>query len=179
MSGRVCEQLQPLLRWLMASRWAERSTGALASLLPVAHRLGTEARFGVVMRHQLWLGSHGVGKLRFQHLRNTLVILLPRALQERLIGRILDEGVLEDVAAARRQTALVDQFSLHEPRQPLLQRRLIHRRDGVEQVVAKLPAQDRTELRPFSGRREPVEPGHERVVQRGGNDQRGQRAVSA
>ena len=54
--------------------------GALARLLPVEHRLGTEARFGVVMRHQLRLQQRSVGELRFQHLRNTLVILLPRTL---------------------------------------------------------------------------------------------------
>ena len=40
-----------------------------------------------------------------QHLGNALMVLLARALQERLIGGILDEGVLEDVpsyAAADR-----------------------------------------------------------------------------
>jgi hypothetical protein len=39
--------------------------------------------------------------------------MLPRALQERLIGGVLDERMLEDIPTLRRQTALVDQFGLH------------------------------------------------------------------
>jgi hypothetical protein len=41
------------------------------------------------------------------------MVLLSRILQKRLIGGILDEGVLKDVPAARRQTALVDQFGIY------------------------------------------------------------------
>ena len=66
-----------------------------------------------MMRYQLRLGLGNLGKLRLQHLGNALMVLLSRALQERLIGGILDEGMLEDVPAARRQTALVDQFGIH------------------------------------------------------------------
>ena len=72
------------------------------------------------MGHQLGLRLGSLGKQLYQHLGNALMVLLPYALQERLIGGILDEGVLEDVAAARRQPSLVDQFSLHQLGQPLL-----------------------------------------------------------
>jgi hypothetical protein len=55
--------------------------GALASLLPVVHSLGTEARFGVVVGQQFGLRRDGVGKLRLQHLGNVLMVLLPGALE--------------------------------------------------------------------------------------------------
>ena len=55
-----------------------------------------------MMRQQLRLDLGNLGKLRLQHLGNTLMVLLARTLQERLIGGILDEGMLEDVPAARR-----------------------------------------------------------------------------
>ena len=85
----------------------------LTRTLPVRDGLGPEAGFCVMMGYQLRLGLGNVGKLRRQHLGNMLMILLARALQERLVGGILDEGVLEDLLAARRQTALVDQFGIH------------------------------------------------------------------
>ena len=71
----------------------------LACPLPVGNGLRDETRLGVVMRQQLGLGLDGLGKLRFQHLGNALVILLPGALEQRLIGRVLDQGMLEDIGA--------------------------------------------------------------------------------
>jgi hypothetical protein len=65
------------------------------------------------MRQEFRLRLGSLGKLYCHHLGNALMVLLARTLQERLIGGILDEGVLEDVPAARRQTALVDQYGIH------------------------------------------------------------------
>jgi hypothetical protein len=48
-----------------------------------------------VLRQQLRLGFRDLGKVFGQHLGNALVVLLARTFQERLIGRILDEGVLK------------------------------------------------------------------------------------
>jgi hypothetical protein len=55
-----------------------------------------------MMRCQLRLELDNLSKLRPQHLGNTLMVLLACALQERLIDGILDEGMLEDIPAARR-----------------------------------------------------------------------------
>ena len=49
-----------------------------------------------------WVSTRS-GKLRLQHLGNALMVLLPRAPQQRLIGRVLDQGMLEAVGRLRRQ----------------------------------------------------------------------------
>jgi hypothetical protein len=54
------------------------------------------------MRQQLGLRLDHLGKLHLQHLRNALVILLPGAPQQRLVGRFLDQGVLEEIRCLRR-----------------------------------------------------------------------------
>jgi hypothetical protein len=55
--------------------------GALPGLLPVADGLGGAPRFGVVVRHQLWLGLDRLGKALLEHLSNTLMVLLAGALE--------------------------------------------------------------------------------------------------
>jgi hypothetical protein len=55
-----------------------------------------------VMRQQFRLGGNSLGKLRFQHLGNALMVLLPGAAQQRLIGRVLNQRVLEQVDGLRR-----------------------------------------------------------------------------
>ena len=40
-----------------------------------------QAGFGIVLRQQFGLGLGRVGKLRLQHLCDTLVVLLPRAFE--------------------------------------------------------------------------------------------------
>ena len=89
------------------------------------------------MRQQFGLGLHGLRKLRLQHLRNTLVVLLPGALEERLIGGLLDQRMLEDIRRLRWQPLLVQELRLHQLVQPALDGRLIPRRDGPQQLIGK------------------------------------------
>ena len=88
--------------------------GTLPSLVPVRQGLSLEARFRVVPGQQFGLGDRSLGELRRQHLGNTLVILLSRALEERLIRRLLDQGMLEQIGGLRQCAALVEHLSLHE-----------------------------------------------------------------
>ena len=81
--------------------------------LPMGHRRCAEARLGVMMCQQFGLGLHRLGKLRLQHLRNTLVVLLPCALQERLIGGLLDQRMLEDIRRLGWQPLLVEELCFH------------------------------------------------------------------
>ena len=76
--------------------------GVLTRPLPVEHCLLGEARLGVVIRQQFRLGLGGLGKLRLQHLGNVLMVPLASAPQQRLIRRILDQGMLEEVCRLRR-----------------------------------------------------------------------------
>src|SRR5262249_16151005 len=102
-SVRQClEQFQTLGEVCERFRMSRALDGTLACPLPISHSLLPETRLRVMMRRQLRLDLDNLSKLRRQHLGNTLMVLLARVLQERLIGGILDESMLEDVPAAWR-----------------------------------------------------------------------------
>ena len=52
------------------------------------------------------------------------MILLAGAPQQRLVGRVLDQRMLEDVPGARRPPALIEQLGLDQLAEPVAQRRL-------------------------------------------------------
>jgi hypothetical protein len=84
--------------------------GALASALPVRHRLLRQACLRVVMRHQLWLGLGRGGKVLDKGLGNALVILPAGAPQQCLIGGVLHQGMLEGVGGLGSLPILVHQL---------------------------------------------------------------------
>ena len=141
----------------------------------MGHRRCAAARLGVMMCQQFGLGLHRLGKLRLQHLRNTLVVLLPCALQERLIGGLLDQRMLEDIRRLGWQPLLVEELCLHQLVQPALDGRLIPRRDGPQQRIGKFAPQCGAELCKALHRCQAIQPGHQRVVQGGRDGQRRQR----
>src|SRR5438477_9539807 len=75
----------------------------------VAGGLLGDARFGKMPRHQLRLVAHDVRKLLFKHLGHKFVVLLPLALEQRLMQRLLYQGVLEDVFRSAEKTAAIEQ----------------------------------------------------------------------
>ena len=74
----------------------------------------------LVIRHHFRLGVCDLRKLGFLYQCNTLVILLPRALEERLIGSLLDQGMLKDIPGLRRQATLIHDLGIRELCQPVL-----------------------------------------------------------
>ena len=92
-----------------------------AGFVPVRDRLRRTVRFGVVMGHQLRLRARHLGKAILQQLCRLLVILLAGALQQRLVSRILDQRMLEQVARPRRAAALVEQLVDHQLTETALQ----------------------------------------------------------
>ena len=92
-----CEQRDPGGAVADGFQIGRAVAGLLAGLLPVGNGLLVATSRGVVMRQQLGLRLDQLGKPCLQHLGNVLVILLPRAPEQRLIGRVLDEGMLEGV----------------------------------------------------------------------------------
>src|SRR4029453_13820007 len=68
--------------------------GVLPGLDPVAERLFLEASLGEVMGQKLGLRGADLGKLLREDLGDPLMMLLPRALEERVVGGIADERVL-------------------------------------------------------------------------------------
>jgi hypothetical protein len=67
-----------------------------------------------MIRQQFGLRLDQLGKPCLQHLSNAPVVLLPRALEQRLIGRLLDEGMLEQIGSLRQRAALVEHLGLHQ-----------------------------------------------------------------
>ena len=93
---------------------------------------------------------------------------VPSAAQERLVGDLLDQRVLEGEDLARRGARGVD-----EPR--VLQRREFgaqplrgQRRDRAEQRIAELTPDGAGQLRHELRRTELIEPRHQRALQGGG-----------
>ena len=69
----------------------------LPSLLPQGQRLGRTTRLGVVVRDHLGRRRHGLGKSGFEECGYVLVILLTGALEQRLIGGVLHQGMFKGV----------------------------------------------------------------------------------
>ena len=86
----------------------------MPSKLQILHGQLCEAGFGVVMGEQRRLGFGDRRKLCLQYLGNALMVLLPRALEQRLIGRVLNEGMLEALRGLGEHALLIEQFRLHE-----------------------------------------------------------------
>jgi hypothetical protein len=124
------EHRKPLREVRHRFQYGRAFEGTLARLLPVADGLCQQARLGMVVRQEFGLGRYGFGELGLQHLRNALVILLPCALEKRLICRILYQGMLKEVGRLGEETALVEQFGLDELCQSMLQGRFVQRRHG-------------------------------------------------
>jgi hypothetical protein len=89
--------------------------GALTSHVPVGQSLCAQARLGVVMRQQLRLRLGRVRKPLRQHLGKALMVLLPRAPEQRLIRGILDERMLKGIGCLWWYTSLVDNLRLDQP----------------------------------------------------------------
>jgi aryl carrier-like protein len=146
-----------------------------AGLEPIWERFPGLPGFGEVVRQQVWLGLPGIGKLLFQHPGHGLVQLLAAALQQRLVSRIADQGMLEHVARLRRQAAAKDQLGFEQLVERVHQFRVGGAAHGSQELVGKLAADDGCRLGDLLDRRQAVEAGDERIVQGRGNRQQWQR----
>src|SRR5215813_8214228 len=85
------EHFQPLREVCDRLHMGRMLDGALACFEPVSDGWLTETRLRVVMCEQFGLRLSSLGKLGFQDLGNALMVLLPRALQQRFVGSIPNE----------------------------------------------------------------------------------------
>ena len=138
-------------------------------LEPVSGALLGQARLGEVMGEQLRPRLGRLRELRFQHLGDPPMELLSLPLDQRVVQRVLEQCVLEDVTAARRPALRVQDLRLHQLGQLRLQRRLVQRRDRGEQLVAELAAERRGELGHLPLALHAVQARHHQVLKRGGN----------
>src|SRR2546427_6120079 len=107
------------------------------------------------------------------------MVLLPCAPQQRLVGRILDERVLERVGSLGRDAPLRHDLRLHELRQRRLKGRGVQGRDGLHHVIGKCTPDRGPQLRHDFGGREAIQPRQESIMQGGGDRQGGSGPGSA
>ena len=80
-----------------------------------------QPRLLVVPRDHLGLGRDALGEALLQHLGDARVELLARALEQRLVRRLLHQRVLEGVRRLGRLAALEEDLRVDQPREPLAQ----------------------------------------------------------
>ena len=120
-------------------------------------------------RDHLRLGDDALGETLFQHLGDARVQLLARALEQRLVRRLLDQRVLERVRGRGRLAAREEDLRVDQAPEPVAQSGLVHTYHRRQQRIAELPSQHRRPLRHFLRGREPIEPPHQRVGEAGWN----------
>jgi len=89
------------------------------------------------------------------------MVLLAGRPQQALIGRLLDQGVLEAVGRLGRQTLLVQKLRLDQLVEPPLHGRLVPGGDRLQEFIGKLAPQGRPELCERLHRRQAIEPCHQ------------------
>ena len=151
-----------LLHCLNQRRTLQR---ALTRLAPQARRLLGQPGLGAVTRQQLGLVLCDLGELAFQNFGNARVQPASRLAQQRAIGGVLHQGMLEQVCRLRRHALAEQQPCGDEPverRSQVCPRLARHRR---QKGVRELPPDGCADLRHVLGGAEPVEPRHQGGVQ--------------
>jgi hypothetical protein len=108
----------------------------LGGPLPKGDRRCRQPGLAIVVRDELRAALDGVNEALLQQFRDLAVIMLAGAPQQRLVGGILDQRVLEDVARARRPAALIQQLSLDEAAESIAQARLVDQAGSDEALDA-------------------------------------------
>ena len=135
-----------------------------------------KARGREVMRQHLGFGGLDVREARLDHAGDLTVQLLPAALEQRVVGRVLYQRVLEGVNRIRRRAATEGQSGRGQLRESVVELGLRHRRDRGDQLVAEFASNRRPDLGDLLHRHEPIQPRHQRVSQRGRNGDRASEA---
>ena len=130
-----------------------------------------------MVRQYLGLGATHARETLFQHTHDAAVVLLARAPQQRFVGHLLHQHMLEKIAGLRTDAAPVDQPGLDQLRQAFRQPWRVVWPHRLDQLVAEFTAYGRAQLRHFAPRGLPVQPRHQRIAQGGGNGQRRQRPL--
>src|SRR5215471_9815322 len=91
------------------------------------------------------------------------------ALEECLIGSILDECVLELVGRLGRDAPRIDEFRVYQFLQSRLKFLVAGRSDRFKKLIGKLTSDHRRDLSYLLSRAQPVQTRGERIVERGGN----------
>ena len=77
----------------------------------------------------------GFRKLRFEHLCDPLVESLALGLQQRVVRRVFEQGVLEDVAARSWRPFVYMDLGLHQLAELGAECSVVQRRDGSNELI--------------------------------------------
>jgi len=117
------------------------SDGDSPSLVPVPNGLSRQSGFGKMVREEFGLGFDDLRELGLQHLGDAGVQLLAAGFEERAVGGVLNEGVLEAVGDLGRAAAAVDQLGCDQLVEGGLEVRLRAVGDGGEERMGELAAE--------------------------------------
>ena len=143
---------------LLKRRAAQR---LVAGLAPPLDRKIVEAGLREMMGDRLGFGRRAVaqdfGSLRMQR--------LTAALEQAVVGGVLDQSVLKAVGRLRSIALDEQNVGLGEPLQRRSQRAFVEAGHGLEQSIRESAAQHCADLRSLARGAEPIEPRGERLLQ--------------
>ena len=90
---------------------------------------------------------------------------LPAALEQAIVGGVLDQRVLEAIVGSRRRALDKQEVGFGEPLQRRLQRRLVQFGDVTQQRVGEVASKNSPDLRHLARRAKPIEARGERLLQ--------------
>ena len=108
--GQRLDQLEPFAQVSDRFHVGRAAGGQLAGAAPVGNRPRRQARLGQMLGQHFRLGLGDLGKPLLERLGDAGVQLLAPGLEQRLVGRVLDQGVLEAVGRLGRGAAAEDQL---------------------------------------------------------------------
>ena len=152
------------MRYRLAKRKALH--GQFAGPPPVRGGGLEQTRGRIMVSQQLRLGVSALGPALFERLRDLAVDRHPLALQQRVVGGVLHEGMLERIHRLRDLASTRSQLGGNEAREDVDKCCLAHHLDLGEQFVTELASDDCTDLRDSLDRRDAVQARHQRVAQR-------------
>src|SRR5262249_30827117 len=97
------------------------------------------------------------------------MVLLPRPLEQCLIGCFSDEVVLKDIGGMRWEPLLVQKFRFHSLAQFTLYDLFLKPGNGLEELKRKLSPEHGAQLYHASGGAKPIHTRHQGIMQGGGN----------
>ena len=128
--------------------------------------MGDDLRLGVSCLEPI---AQGLGNAPVQH--------LPATLEQVLVGYVLNQRVLESVNGFRRLTAAEHKLRVLKLGERVLQRRLVEPDQRAQQKIRELAPDRGTDLGDLPHRGQAVEARHQRVMERRGDGERGQRSI--
>ena len=152
----------------MGDRLLERRTaqGLVAGLAPPFDREVVEAGLGEVMGDDFWLGRGALGLIA-QDFRGAAVQRVAAAPEQAVVGRVLDQRVLEAIVRLPAGALRDEEVRAGEPIERGLKGNVLDPAYSAQQRTGEISPQHCADLRHFARFAKPVEPRRERMLKRG------------